>query len=122
MRGKLRRRGAMVAALSAGGMVLATGSASAAALIPLSTTSWAGVYSGHSVGSGKVGVPDLAPGDAIIADCYARGENLGRGNIWYHTLSERYSGSGLELFVTGWTYGANVDGNSAFVTGSIALC
>jgi hypothetical protein len=127
MRSKLRRRGAMVAtvaALSVGGLVVATGSASAAsALIPVTSNTGVGVYNTPHTSSGKVGVPDLGLGDAIIADCWDRGDNLGGGNVWYHTLSERYSAStGQELFVPGWTYGAYVDGNAAFHAGAVPEC
>ncbi|MBY8844401.1 hypothetical protein [Streptomyces sp. SP2-10] len=94
--------------MSAGALALATGSASAAsALIPVTASTGLGVYSTTHVRDGKVGVPDLGRGDAIVADCWDRGDNIGnRGNVWYHTRSERYTGSsGQELFVTGWTYG-----------------
>jgi hypothetical protein len=60
---KLRRRGTMtaaVAALSAGALALATGSAfAAAALIPVASTTGVGVYSTPHTSSGKVGVPDM---------------------------------------------------------------
>jgi hypothetical protein len=121
----LRRRGAMVAAaaLSAGALALSTGSAfAAAALIPVSTNSGVGVFNSPHTSSGKVGVPDMGLGDAIIANCWGRGDNLGGGNVWYHTLSERYTATGQELFVTGWTYGANVDHNAAFHAGNIPAC
>jgi hypothetical protein len=127
MRSKLRRRGAMVAtvaALSVGGLVVTTGSASAAAaLIHVTSNTGLGVYNAPHTASGKVGVPDMGLGDAIVANCWDRGDNLGRGNVWYHTLSERYTAStGQELFVTGWTYGAYVDGNAAFHAGAIPEC
>ncbi|WP_314219946.1 hypothetical protein [Streptomyces zaehneri] len=120
----LRRRGAVVAVLSAGALALATGSASAAAaLIPI-TSGGVGVYRTTHIRDGKVGVPDLGFGDAIIADCWGRGDNINnRGNVWYHTLTERYTAStGQELYVTGWTYGAYVDGNAAFHSGAIPEC
>ncbi|WP_393087093.1 hypothetical protein [Streptomyces sp. LN704] len=126
MRGTFRRRGALVAAvaaLSAGGLLVGTvGSASATASIPLSTTFSVGVYRHHSVASGKVGVPDLAPGDSVIAVCWDRGDNLGIGNVWYRVIGERYSGNGVELFIAGWTYGGHVDGNVAFHTGAVPIC
>ncbi|MEU5592748.1 hypothetical protein [Streptomyces sp. NPDC020298] len=121
----LRRRGAIVAVLSAGALALATGSASAAAaLVPITSTSGVGVYNKPHTRDGKVGVPDMGFGDAIIADCWDRGDNIrNQGNVWYHTLSERYTAStGQELFVTGWTYGAYVDGNAAFHSGAIPEC
>ena len=124
MNGKFRRRGAMlsvVASLSVGGLILGIGSvAYAAASIPVGSS--AGVYSSPNVSSGKVGVPDLAPGDSIIANCWNRGQNLGIGNVWYHTEVERYTSSGQELFVTGWTYGGFVDSNQAFHVGAIPAC
>ncbi len=122
--GRLRRRGAMlsvVAALSAGGLMLGMGTAQAAAA-PITVHSSAGVYSNTNTSSGKVGVPDLAPGDSIIADCWGRGQNLGSGNVWYHTEVERYASSGQELFVTGWTYGGLVDSNQAFHAGAVPAC
>ncbi|MGW0800352.1 hypothetical protein [Streptomyces sp. NPDC002692] len=126
MRGTFRRRGAMVAAvaaLSVGGLLVGTaGSASATASITLNTSSWAGVYRNHSVASGKVGVPDLAPGDSVIAVCWDRGDNLGIGNVWYRVIGERYAGNGVELFIAGWTYGGFVDGNGAFHTGAVPIC
>jgi hypothetical protein len=123
----LRRRSALaaaVAALSAGALALSTGSASAAAaLVPVTSNFVVGVYSGPHTSSGKVGVPDLRLGDAIIANCWGRGDDINRrGNVWYHTLSERYAATGQELFVTGWTYGAYVDGNAAFHNGSVPAC
>jgi len=118
----LQRRSAIVAVLSAGALALGVGSASAAnALIPV--TSGAGVYSTPHTRGGKVGVPDLGFGDAIVADCWDRGDNIGNhGNVWYHTVSERYTAGGQELFVTGWTYGAYVDGNEAFHSGDVPEC
>lgn len=126
-KGRLRGRGVLVAvgaALSAGALALSTGSASAAAaLIPVTSNTGVGVYNGPRPSSGKVGVPDLRLGDAIIANCWGRGADINRrGNVWYHTVSERYSATGQELFVTGWTYGAYVDGNAAFHEGSIPAC
>lgn len=114
---------ATVAALSVGGLVVATGSASAAvALIHVTSNTGVGVYNTpHCQRQGRV--PDMGLGDAIIANCWDRGDNIGGGNVWYHTLSERYSAStGQELFVTGWTYGAYVDGNAAFHAGAIPEC
>ncbi len=125
MRSILRRRGAVVAALSAGALALASGSASAAsALIPVSATSSLSVYSTTHTRDGKVGIPNLSFGDAIVADCWDRGDNISNhGNVWYHTISERYiTSTGRELFVTGWTYGAYVDGNDAFHSGDIPEC
>ena len=93
MKGKFRRRGAMLslaASLSVGGLILGIGAAEAAAA-PISVSSPSGVYSSPNVSSGKVGVPDLAPGDSIIANCWNRGQNLGIGNVWYHTEVERYT-------------------------------
>jgi hypothetical protein len=124
MKGKFRRRGAMLslaASLSVGGLILGIGAAEAAAA-PISVNSPSGVYSSPNVSSGKVGVPDLAPGDSIIANCWNRGQNLGIGNVWYHTEVERYTSSGQELFVTGWTYGGFVDSNQAFHTGAVPAC
>jgi hypothetical protein len=124
MKGKFRRRGAMLslaASLSVGGLILGVGAAEAAAA-PISVSSPSGVYSSPNVSSGKVGVPDLAPGDSIIANCWNRGQNLGIGNVWYHTEVERYTSSGQELFVTGWTYGGFVDSNQAFHTGAVPAC
>ncbi|MEU6273784.1 hypothetical protein ABZ871_15455 [Streptomyces populi] len=124
MRSILRRRGAAVAVLSAGVLALATTSASAAdALIPLTSDSPVSVNRTTHTRNGTVGIPDLRVGDAIVADCWDRGDNINnRGNVWYHVRSERYTASGLELFVAGWTYGAYVDGNDAFHNGVIPEC
>lgn len=122
-RGIRRRRSAVVAVLSAGALALATGSASAAPTL-INVGSPTGVYETTHTRDGKVGVPDLGFGDAIVADCWGRGDNIGnRGNVWYHTLSERYNASTRqELFVEGWTYGAYVDGNAAFHSGAFREC
>ncbi|MFI6340255.1 hypothetical protein [Streptomyces sp. NPDC050535] len=123
MRGKLRRRSAMVtavAALSAGGMVLSTGSASASALLTVQVG--AAVFNGRNLASGTVGVPDLWSGDTLLATCWNTGENLGGGNRWYLTVLERYNRlNGLELTVTGWTYAPYVD-NSAATNGTLQHC
>ncbi|GAQ59391.1 hypothetical protein [Streptomyces acidiscabies] len=124
MRVKIRRRGASmaaVAALSAGGLVLATaGSASASSLLTVQVG--AAVFVSTNLASGTVGVPDLWSGDQLLTNCWSTGQNLGRGNIWYHTLDERYAHlGGLELTVTGWTYAPYVD-NSAAANGSIPHC
>ncbi|MCQ9182020.1 hypothetical protein KMT30_23845 [Streptomyces sp. IBSBF 2953] len=113
-----------MAALSAGALVLATGGASAAAAIPVTTDFGPSVYKKPHTRDGKVGVLDLRAGDSIVADCWGRGDNINnRGNVWYHTLSERYTATtGQELFVEGWTYGAYVDGNEAFHEGTIPEC
>ncbi|MFD3313590.1 hypothetical protein [Streptomyces sp. NPDC058656] len=127
MRGKLRRRGAMaavVAALSAGGMVLSTASASAAASasVLIRVEVGAAVFNGRSLASGTVGVPDLWSGDVLLATCWNTGQNLGGGNRWYLTVYERYNHlNGLELTVTGWTYAPYVD-NSAASNGAITHC
>lgn len=124
MRSVVWGRGAVVAALSAGALALATGSASAAAAIPVTTDFGPSVYRTAHTRDGKVGVLDLRAGDSIVADCWDRGDNINnRGNVWYHTLSERYSTStGQELFVEGWTYGAYIDGNQAFHEGTVPEC
>ncbi|NEA69033.1 hypothetical protein [Streptomyces sp. SID12488] len=124
MRGKFRRRGASiaaVAALSAGGLILATaGSASATSLLTVQVG--AAVFKSTNLASGTVGVPDLWSGDLLLADCWTTGQNLGRGNIWYHTIDERYNHlGGLELTVTGWTYAPYVDGSAA-ANGGISHC
>jgi hypothetical protein len=124
MKSVLPRRSAVVAVLSAGALALGVGSASAAnALIPVTGVS-AGVFNTPHTRGGKVGVPDLRFGDAIVADCWDRGDNIGNhGNVWYHTVSERYTATtGQEIFVTGWTYGAYVDDNEAFHDGAILEC
>ncbi|MFG2961176.1 hypothetical protein ACGF5O_46570 [Streptomyces sp. NPDC048291] len=123
MRGKFRRRGASiaaVAALSAGGLVLAAGSASASSWLTVQTG--AAVFKSTNLAAGTVGVPDLWGGDLLLTDCWSTGQDLGRGNIWYHTIDERYNHlNGLELTVTGWTYAPYVD-NSAAANGSIPHC
>ncbi|MCX4911132.1 hypothetical protein [Streptomyces sp. NBC_00878] len=125
MRATLRRRGAMaavVAALSAGGMLLTTASASATASAPASANAsalltvevGAAIFNGRSLASGEVGIPDLWSGDVLLATCWNTGENLGRGNRWYFTVYERYSRfNGLELTASGWTYAPYVDNSAA---------
>ncbi|MDX3797764.1 hypothetical protein [Streptomyces sp. AK04-3B] len=123
-RSTLRRRDAVVALLSAGILALATGSASAAdALIYITENSVVGVYNTTHTRNGKVGVPDLVVRDAIVADCWGRGDNIdNHGNVWYHTRSERYTARNQEQFVVGWTYGGYVDSNEAFHSGAIEEC
>jgi len=107
---------AVVAALSAGGMVLGTTSASAAASSSalLTVEVGAAVFNGRSLASGEVGVPDLWSGDKLLATCWSTGEDLGGGNRWYLTVYERYNRlNGLELTVTGWTYAPYVDNSAA---------
>ncbi|MCQ9131629.1 hypothetical protein [Streptomyces hilarionis] len=124
MRSASWARTAVVAAFSAGALALATGSAGAAADIPVTTGFGPSVYKKTHTRDGKVGVLDLRAGDSIIADCWDRGDNIdNRGNVWYHTLSERYTATtGQESFVEGWTYGAYIDGNQAFHEGTIPEC
>ncbi|MER5435553.1 hypothetical protein [Streptomyces sp. NPDC002588] len=83
----------------------------------------AAVFNSTNLASGAVGVPDLWSGDLLLADCWSTGQNLNnRGDIWYHTLDERYLHlGGLETTVTGWTYAPYVD-NSAAANGSIPHC
>ncbi|MFE5140603.1 hypothetical protein ACFRDV_23455 [Streptomyces fagopyri] len=124
MRDTFRRAGASmaaVAALSAGGLVLAAaGIASASSLLTVQTG--AAVFKNTNLAAGTVGVPDLWGGDQLLTDCWSTGQNLGRGNIWYHTIDERYTHlGGIELTVTGWTYAPYVD-NSAAANGSIPHC
>ncbi|MET9125954.1 hypothetical protein [Streptomyces sp. NPDC004528] len=124
MRGNIRRRGASVAAvaaLGAGGLVMATAaSASASSLITVQVG--AAVFNSTNLASGTVGVPDLWSGDLLLTDCWTTGQDLGRGNIWYHTVDERYVHlNGLELTVTGWTYAPYVDGSAA-ANGSVRHC
>jgi hypothetical protein len=124
MRSTLRRRGTMtaaVAALSVSGLVVAAGGASATALIHV-TNGGVGVYNQARTSAGKVGVPDLGPGDYIISDCWDRGANIGGGNVWYQTISEHYASTGQDLFISGWTHGAHVDGNAAFHNGDVPEC
>lgn len=121
---KFRRRGVMLAvigALSAGGLILGIGTAAAAAA-QINVNSPSGVYNTTNTSGGKVGVPDLFPGDSIIANCWTRGQDLGHGNVWYHTEVERYASTGQELFVTGWTYGGFIDSNQAFHVGAVPAC
>ncbi|MER6563582.1 hypothetical protein ABT300_38865 [Streptomyces sp. NPDC001027] len=124
MRSAIWGRGVVVAALSACALALGTTSAFAAAAIPVTTDFGPSVYKKTQTRSGKVGVQDLRAGDSIFADCWDRGDNIdNRGNVWYHTLSERYTATtGQELFVEGWTYGAYIDGNQAFHEGTIPEC
>ncbi len=112
---RIRRRGAiaaLIAALSAGGTVLAATPASASALLTVQVG--AGVFNGRSTTSGLVGVPDLYSGDVLLALCWNTGQDLGRGDHWYLTVYERYKRfNGLELTVTGWTYAPYVDNTAA---------
>ena len=82
----------------------------------------AAVFVSTNLASGTVGVPDLWSGDLLLAGCWTTGEDLGRGNTWYHTIDERYNHlNGLELTVTGWTYAPYVD-SSAASKGSLSHC
>jgi hypothetical protein len=124
MNGKFRRRAAMtsVAALSAGGLMLgfaATASASAFETVQGN----AGVYNDTNLSSGKIGIPDLAPGDVILVQCWGRGQNFRSGNVWYKVTAEIYNHlSGATANVTGWVYGSDADGNDAFHRGDFPAC
>jgi hypothetical protein len=124
MNGKFRRRAAMVsvAALSAGGLMLGfAATASASAFEPVLGN--AGIFIGTDPASGKVGIPDLAPGDVIVVDCWTRGRNIGNGNVWYKVTAEIYNHlGGVRQNVTGWAYGGSVDSNEAFHRGDFPAC
>lgn len=130
VRGKFRRRAVMAsaAALSAGGLLLGLeGPASAAppATGIIDLTGTVGVYSSPSDDSLKVGVPDMAPGDAVIYTCWTRGQDIhNHGNVWYRVIEEAYGSyiPNLTLFVNGWIYGAYADDNATFHKGTIAAC
>jgi hypothetical protein len=123
-RGKFRRRAglASAAALTAGAVILGfAGPAAASAFEPVLGN--AGIYRGTNVPSGKVGIPDLAPGDAIIVDCWTRGQNLGTGNVWYRVTAEIYNHlGGVTQNVSGWSHGGSVDSNEAFHRGDFPEC
>jgi hypothetical protein len=122
--GKFRRRAAIaaVAALGASGMMLGNAlTASASAFETVQGN--AGIYHGTNTGSGKVGIPDLAPGDVIIVECWNRGQNLGSGNVWYLVTAEIYNHlGGVQQNITGWAYGGAVDSNEAFHRGDFPIC
>lgn len=124
MNGKFRRRAAVasVAALSAGGLALgfaATASASAFETVQGNV----GVYNNTNLASGKIGIPDLAPGDVVLVQCWARGQNVRAGNVWYKVTAEVYNHlGGASATQTGYIYGADTDGNDAFHRGDFPAC
>ena len=82
-----------------------------------------GVYHNTSLGSGKIGIPDLAPGDQIIVNCWGRGQDVKNGNVWYHVTAEVYTHlSGATANVSGWVYGGITDDNEAFHRGDFPAC
>ncbi|MGH1554549.1 hypothetical protein ACRAWF_29310 [Streptomyces sp. L7] len=115
MRGNVRRRGSSCGSCCAEcrGLVLAA-AGSASAISWLTVQTGAAVFKDTSLAAGTVGVPDLWGGDQLLTDCWNTGQDLGRGNIWYHTIDERYTHlGGIELTVTGWTYAPYVDNSAA---------
>jgi hypothetical protein len=125
MKGKIRRRAAVssVAALSAGGLMLGFGATAHASAFETVLGSNVGIYIDHNVSSGKVGIPDLQPGDVIIADCWTRGQSLTTGNVWYKVSSEIYNHlGGSTSTILGWAHGGDVDSNNAFHRGDIPAC
>lgn len=112
-----------VAAFALGGLVLATGSASAwgPTRIPLRNTGHGvGVYSQPTSASGKVsGDLSSQSGDVIYAMCWTVGESIGnQGDVWYETVEADYNGAfpNAAYFPAGaaWTFAPYVDGAAAF--------
>jgi hypothetical protein len=125
MNGKFRQRAAVasVAALSAGGLMLGFGVTAHASAFETVQGSNVGIYSNTSIASGKVGIPDLQPGDVIIVDCWTRGQSLRSGNVWYKVSSEIYNHlGGSTSTIPGWAHGGDVDSNEAFHRGDIPAC
>jgi hypothetical protein len=124
MNGKFKRRAATVSvsALSGVGLLLGfAGTASASAFESVQGN--AGIYLDTNLAPGKVGVPDLAPGDSIVVNCWGRGQNVSAGNVWYKVSAEIYNHlGGVRQNVTGWAYGAFVDSNEAFHRGDFPAC
>ncbi|MQS16740.1 hypothetical protein F7Q99_32265 [Streptomyces kaniharaensis] len=128
---RLGRRGATataVVAMAAGGVVLATGSASADGWYYLNshpTSHGVGVYASPYSWSGKT-AGDLWSfswsGDSIYYTCWTRGENINnQGNVWYQVAAVDSASYGYASG-TAYVYGAYTDGNWLFHSGQIRPC
>ncbi|WP_460724449.1 hypothetical protein [Nocardia heshunensis] len=127
MRTKNVQRVSVLAAatlLTCSAMILSTGSAAAASWTYLDTGYGVGLYNQYNTSGGKVGAPDLFPGnhDGIYATCWIVGQSINVGNIWYRTIAEWYGSIGTEIDWVGWTYGGYVDGNGLFRSGTLPRC
>lgn len=125
MKGKFRRRAAVssVVALGAGGLMLGLGATAHASAFETVQGSNVGIYINPDMSSGKVGVPDLQPGDIVVVECWHRGQNLRTGNVWYKVSSEIYNHlNGSTSTIPGWAHGGTVDDNIAFHRGDIPAC
>ncbi|MER7148902.1 hypothetical protein [Streptomyces xanthochromogenes] len=72
-----------------------------------------GVYGYYNAGSTKV-ADDLiyAQNDGLDADCWStdpKAQDLGNGNLWYHTIAEYHNTAGYAQYKYGWTYAYYVD-------------
>ncbi|KOU52607.1 hypothetical protein [Streptomyces sp. WM6378] len=121
---KLGRRTATVAALTAGGLALAVGSASATVPytnVPLNQGHTVGVYEEPTSASWKTADDVTNPG-YVTADCWKRGQTINNmGNVWYHVFQEHYT-NGTTQLQYGYVYGAYADGIRTFYDGTIVEC
>ncbi|MEV8530236.1 hypothetical protein AB0451_40310 [Streptomyces sp. NPDC052000] len=121
---KLGRRTAVVAALTAGGLAIAVGSASAAVPytdIHLTAGHNVGVYQGAAPNTPKTAADVIVPG-YVTADCWKRGQDINNGgNVWYHVFQEHYSNGSVQ-YQYGYVYGAYADNNATFHANTLVEC
>ncbi|WP_377266801.1 hypothetical protein [Peterkaempfera sp. SMS 1(5)a] len=135
MNSRIGRRIAMLASTAAlvlGGVGLSAGSASAAdSLVWLTTDHGVGLYIQPNVTGGKdLRGPDLfkANYDAVLVHCWTVGQYLDNGDVWYKVTHEWYGSGGIDgtsgddEWYVDYVYGAYVDGNAAFHSGTIPRC
>ncbi|MGC0420108.1 hypothetical protein [Embleya sp. AB8] len=127
MRIKFGRRvatAAAVAALTASGVGMTAGSASAGTTyvdIYLSTSHGVGVYQTATSASPKVASDLIAPA-YVSTDCWTRGQDINnQGNVWYHAYQEAYSNGNVQ-YAYGYVYAPYVDNNSTFHGGYLQEC
>ena len=83
---------ATAAALSVGALLTTAGSASANDEVPISVGHSVGLYVQPNTWDGKVPWPDVAPGQAVIADCWTVGQSIGAyGDTWYRVTQVNYN-------------------------------
>ncbi|MFJ2867428.1 hypothetical protein [Kitasatospora sp. NPDC087314] len=105
---------ATVAALTAAGMGLASGSASATDAVFLNTSHSVGVYNSPNTWNGKVGgAPDFSPGSYVMAVCWTVGQGIDNlGDTWYQVYAELPSGSHDWQYWSGYIFAGYADGNA----------
>ncbi|MGC0416839.1 hypothetical protein [Embleya sp. AB8] len=131
MRIKFGRRVATVAAvavLTASGLGMAAGGASAGGAVAgiMDVNIWGtgmgtGVYQAPTTTSPIV-APALFGTDYAVADCWTRGQVVNnQGNVWYHVYQEHYSGN-FVLNASGYVYAPYVYNNKTFPNSYLPEC